>query len=78
MPTTGTTTTTTPGTARTAAPAPAPDADDPREHVEVGVLLANGRLAGRRFATRADAERWARPEDGEQVVEFNLVCDCDM
>ncbi|QGQ20131.1 hypothetical protein GC089_14090 [Cellulomonas sp. JZ18] len=52
--------------------------DDPREHVEVGVLLPNGRLAGRRFASRTEAERWARPEDGEQVVEYNLVCDCDM
>ena len=52
--------------------------DDVREIVTVGVLLANGRLAGRRFADRAEAEAWARPEDGEEVVEFNAVCDCDM
>ena len=51
--------------------------DDPREQIEVGVLLANGRLAGRRFASRAEAEAWANPDDGEQVVEYNLVCECD-
>ncbi len=60
-----------------AAPPPAVDPDDPREHIEVGVLMANGRLAGRRFASRAEAEAWARPDDGEQVVEYNLVCECD-
>jgi len=54
------------------------DPDDPREHIEVGVLLPNGRLAGRRFASRAEAEAWARPDEGEQVVEFNLVCECSM
>ncbi|ACZ32283.1 hypothetical protein Xcel_3283 [Xylanimonas cellulosilytica DSM 15894] len=59
----------------TAAP---PETDDVRELITVGVLLANGRLAGRRFAGRAEAEAWARPEDGEEVVEFNAVCDCDM
>ena len=59
----------------TAAPV---DDDDPREHIEVGVLMANGRLAGRRFASRAEAEAWARPEDGEQVVEYNLVCECSV
>ncbi|MFC8193086.1 hypothetical protein ACFUMH_15625 [Cellulomonas sp. NPDC057328] len=71
-------------TTPTAAAAPhptdgraAPDPDDPREQIEVGVLLANGRLAGRSFASRAEAEAWARPEDGEQVVEYNLVCACD-
>lgn len=53
------------------------DPGDPREHIEAGVLMANGRLAGRRFASRAEAEAWARPEDGEQVVEYNLVCECD-
>lgn len=52
--------------------------DDVREQILVGVLLANGRLAGRSFGSRAEAEAWARPEDGEQVVEFNAVCDCDM
>ncbi|MCB7138123.1 hypothetical protein [Cellulosimicrobium marinum] len=50
---------------------------DVRDVVGVGVLLANGRLAGRRFASRAEAEAWARPEEGEQVVELNLLCDCD-
>jgi hypothetical protein len=54
------------------------DPDDPREHIEVGVLMANGRLAGRRFASRAEAEAWARPDEGEQVVEFNLVCECSV
>ncbi|MFS0703743.1 hypothetical protein AB6N23_04405 [Cellulomonas sp. 179-A 9B4 NHS] len=58
--------------------AAAADPDDPREHIEVGVLLPTGRLVGRRFASRAEAEVWARPEDGEQVVEYNLVCDCEM
>lgn len=58
---------------------PASPADgwvDPRTQIEVGVLLANGRLVGRRFASRAEAEAFARPEDGEQVVEYNLVCEC--
>lgn len=52
--------------------------DDVREQIQVGVLMPNGRLAGRNFASRAEAEAWARPEDGEQVVEFNAICDCDM
>jgi hypothetical protein len=52
------------------------DLDDPRTMIEVGVLLANGRLAGRKFTDRAAAEAWARPEEGEQVVEYNLVCEC--
>jgi hypothetical protein len=54
------------------------DLDDPREQIEVGVLLANGRLAGRRFASRAEAEAWARPDEGDQVVEYNLVCECSV
>jgi len=54
------------------------DPDDPREHIEVGVLMPNGRLVGRRFASRAEAEAWARPEAGEQVVEYNLVCECSV
>jgi hypothetical protein len=53
------------------------DPDDPREAIEVGVLLANGRFAGRSFASRAEAEAWFRPEDGEQVVEYNVLCECD-
>lgn len=63
--------------APTEASMAAADPDDPREQIEVGVLLASGRLAGRRFTSRAEAEAWARPEDGEQVVEYNLVCECD-
>jgi len=51
------------------------DPDDPREQIQVAVLLANGRLAGRRFADRAEAAAWAQP--GEEVVELNLVCECD-
>lgn len=50
---------------------------DPREEIEVAVLLPNGRLAPRSFATWAEAQAWARPEDGEQVVEINRVCSCD-
>ena len=52
------------------------DDDDPREQIEVGVLMANGRLAGRRFASRAEAEAWALPEEGDRVVEFNALCEC--
>lgn len=51
---------------------------DPRELIDVGVLLANGRLAPRRFTSRAEAEAWARPEEGEEVVELNTVCQCDL
>ena len=52
--------------------------DDPREQIEIGVLLPNGRLAPRTFATRAEAEAWAHPDEGEQVVEFSALCDCEM
>lgn len=66
-----TTTTTSPATTSTAG-----GWVDPRTQIEVGVLLADGKLVGRRFASRAEAEAFARPEDGEQVVEYNLVCEC--
>ena len=62
------------GTASTAAASTTTGWVDPREQIEFGVLLANGRLAGRRFASRHEAERWA--QDDEQVVEYNLVCEC--
>ncbi|RMI09192.1 hypothetical protein [Cellulomonas triticagri] len=64
----------------TQAPTTTPGTDwvDPREQIEVGVLLPNGRLVGRRFVDRAEAEAWARPEEGEQVVEYNLVCECNV
>ncbi|MBE9926605.1 hypothetical protein G8C93_11985 [Cellulosimicrobium cellulans] len=52
--------------------------DDVRDVVGVGVLMPNGRLVGRSFASRAEAEAWARPEEGEQVVELNVLCDCDL
>ena len=52
------------------------DTDDPRTMIEFSVLLANGRLAGRRFASRAEAEAWARRDEGDEVVEYNLVCEC--
>ena len=52
------------------------DLDDPRQQIEVGVLMANGRLAGRQFSSRAEAEAWARPDEGERVVEFNILCEC--
>ena len=55
--------------------APAIDLDDPREQIEVGVLMANGRLAPRNFSSRAEAEAWAQP--GEEVVEWNAICGCD-
>lgn len=60
-----------------AAPTPLVDVSDPREAIEVGVLMANGRLAGRNFTDRAEATAWARPEDGDRVVEFNALCECD-
>ncbi len=51
---------------------------DPREGVMFSVLMANGRLAPREFATQQEAEAWARPDQGEQVVSYNHVCACDM
>lgn len=65
----------TPGTPAT--PTAADAWSDPRGQVQVAVLLPSGRLAGRSFATRAQAEAWARPALGEQVVELNAICDCD-
>ncbi|UZN03122.1 hypothetical protein [Cellulomonas sp. S1-8] len=50
---------------------------DPRDEIEVVVMLANGRLAGRSFASLEEARAWARPEDGEQVLKQNMVCSCD-
>ncbi len=50
---------------------------DPREDIEYSVLMADGRLAPRGFADRAAAEAWARPEEGDQVVSFNHICECD-
>ncbi len=50
---------------------------DPREEIEFSVLMANGRLAPRSFANRAEAEAWARPEEGDRVVSYNLICECD-
>ncbi len=50
---------------------------DPREDIEYSVLMANGRLAPRAFATKEEAEAWARPDEGEAVVSFNLICGCD-
>ncbi|WP_133543661.1 hypothetical protein [Microbacterium sp. BK668] len=50
---------------------------DPRDDIEVGVLMANGRLAPRRFQSRTEAEAWACPEEGDQVVEYNTICSCD-
>ena len=62
---------------KVADPTPLVDVDDPREAIEVGVLMANGKLVGRNFADRAEAIAWARPEYGDQVVEFNALCQCD-
>lgn len=54
----------------------APDLDDPREQIEYAVMMANGRLAPRNFASQDEAEAWA--QEGEQVVSYNLICACDM
>lgn len=51
---------------------------DPRDEIEFSVRMANGRLAPRKFATEEEAQAWARPEDGDEVVSFNHVCACDM
>lgn len=51
---------------------------DPREQVEWSVRLATGRLAGRRFGSREEAEAWADAAAGDEVVSFNPVCDCEM
>ncbi len=69
-------TATTPATTTPATRDPAEGWVDARTQIEVGVLLAYGRLVGRRVAAREEAEAFARPEDGEQVVEYNLVCEC--
>ena len=50
---------------------------DPREQIETVVMMADGRLAPRSFVDRAAAEAWARPEDGDQVLELNATCACD-
>ncbi|WP_210507005.1 hypothetical protein [Naasia sp. SYSU D00057] len=50
---------------------------DPRDEIEYGVLMADGRLAPRAFTDRAAAEAWARPEEGDRVVSYNLICECD-
>ena len=50
---------------------------DPREQISFSVLLASGKLAGRSFASREEAEAWARLDEGDEVVCFNTVCDCD-
>lgn len=52
------------------------DSEDPRDQIEIGVLLPNGRLAALQFASRTEAEEWARPEEGEQVVEYNILSEC--
>jgi hypothetical protein len=54
------------------------EVEDVRDIVGVSVLMANGRLAPRRFGSRAEAEAWARPDEGEQVVELNMLCECDL
>src|SRR5690606_3696346 len=41
---------------------------DPREQVEWSVRLATGRLAGRRFGSREEAEAWADAAAGDEVV----------
>ncbi|MFW2513357.1 hypothetical protein ACNI3K_06220 [Demequina sp. SO4-13] len=50
---------------------------DPRDEIEIGVLMANGRLAPRRFSSHAEAQAWAHEDEGERVVEMNAVCSCD-
>lgn len=65
------------GKPSTPLPSPLPWSD-PRDDIEFSVLLANGRLAPRAFANRAEAEAWARPEEGDRVVSFNRICECDV
>ncbi len=50
---------------------------DPREDIEFSVMMADGRLAPRKFTDREAAEAWARPEDGDRVVSFDHICECD-
>ncbi len=49
---------------------------DPRDEIEIGVLMANGQLAPRTFASLDEAEAWAW--EGEQVVQYNRICSCDI
>ncbi len=68
-----------PATSVTATPTTAAVAwTDPRDQIEFAVRMANGRLAPRHFASRDEAEQWARPEEGDEVVSYNYVCACDM
>ncbi|MFF2622771.1 hypothetical protein [Oerskovia jenensis] len=73
-----TSTTTTTRAAGSTGAARVEDPEDVREQIEAGVLFANGRLAGRRFASLAEAQAWAHPELGDEVVQFNPVCDCSV
>ena len=50
--------------------------NDPREEIEIGVLMANGQLAPRTFTSVDEAEAWAW--EGEQVVMYNRICSCDI
>jgi hypothetical protein len=50
---------------------------DPREDIEYSVMMADGRLAPRKFLDRAAAEAWARLDEGDRVVAFNHICECD-
>ena len=49
---------------------------DPRDEIEIGVLMTNGQLAPRTFASVDEAEAWAW--EGEQVVMYNRICSCDI
>jgi len=49
---------------------------DPRDEIEIGVLMANGQLAPRTFTSVDEAEAWAW--EGEQVVMYNRICSCDI
>ncbi len=49
--------------------------EDPREDIQIGVLMANGRLAPRHFTSLEEAAAWAQP--GEEVVQYNTICECD-
>ncbi len=59
-----------------AAPAERNDWSDPREEIEIGVLMTNGQLAPRSFVSLAEAEAWAW--EGDQVVTYNRICSCDI
>lgn len=50
---------------------------DPRDDIEIGVLMANGRLAPRSFATREEAEAGPRTGNGWWSTTGSAPAMCD-